>query len=62
MNIKNKTKKDASKMDINEIIFNAAEDAVDGYELYLRDRITSLQLAKIMKTLKNLLVEDNSDE
>ena len=46
------------------MILEAAEDAVDGYELYLRDTLTSLQLAKIMKKLKNLLTQedDNLDE
>jgi hypothetical protein len=46
------------------MILEAAENAVYGYESYLRDQITSLQLAKIMKKLKNLLTQedDNLDE
>jgi len=46
------------------MILEAAENAVYGYESYLRDQITSLQLAKIMKKLKTLLIEeeDNLDE
>ena len=36
-------------------LIDAAESCVIGYEKYLKDKITSKDLAKLMKQLRNLL-------
>jgi hypothetical protein len=39
-------------------LVDAAEACVIGYEKYLKDKITSKDLAKLMKQLRNLLPMD----
>jgi hypothetical protein len=43
-------------------LIDAAESCVIGYEKYLKDKITSRDLAKLMKQLRNLLPMELDDK
>jgi hypothetical protein len=43
-------------------LIDAAESCVIGYEKYLRDKISSKDLAKLMKQLRNLLPMELDDK
>jgi hypothetical protein len=43
-------------------LIDAAESCVIGYEKYLKDKISSKDLAKLMKQLRNLLPMDLEDK